>query len=275
MRHPTLWRRGLALLALSLVLVLPGSAQDMLSQFEQKVTEFTLDNGLTFLVVERHEAPVVSFFTYADVGGVDEVKGITGIAHMFEHMAFKGTTTIGSKDLDKEMEAMHHVDEAYAVLKAEKRKRAMADPDRLAELEEAFEASKKEAQEWTENGEFEKVIERAGGTGLNATTSSDATRYFYNLPANKIELWFSLESDRFINPVLREFYVERDVVMEERRMRTESNPVGRLFEEFLSTAYKAHPYGEPVVGHMSDLQSFTRAEADHRCCASSTSSATW
>ncbi len=262
MRHPTLWRRGLALLALSLVLVLPGSAQDMLSQFEQKVTEFTLDNGLTFIVVERHEAPVVSFFTYADVGGVDEVKGITGIAHMFEHMAFKGTTTIGSKDLDREMEAMHHVDEAYTALKAEKRKGARADPDRLAELEEAFEASQKEAQEWTENGEFEKVIERAGGTGLNATTSSDATRYFYNLPANKIELWFSLESDRFINPVLREFYVERDVVMEERRMRTESNPTGRLIEEFLTTSYKAHPYGEPVIGHMSDLQSFTRAEAD-------------
>ena len=122
MRHPTLWRQGLALLALSLVLALPGSAQDMQSQFEQKVTEFTLDNGLTFLVVERHEAPVVSFFTYADVGGVDEVKGITGIAHMFEHMAFKGTTTIGSKDLDRELEAMHHVDEAYAALKVEKAK---------------------------------------------------------------------------------------------------------------------------------------------------------
>ncbi|MFQ5570489.1 MAG: M16 family metallopeptidase, partial [Rhodothermales bacterium] len=257
-----LWRRMPVLLILAGVFAWPGSAQDMLSWFEQNVTEFTLENGLTFIVVERHEAPVVSFFTYADVGGVDEVKGITGMAHMFEHMAFKGTTTIGTKDLEKEIDAMRRVDHAYAELKRERRKVAMAEPERTEHLEEAFERAKKEAQEYVENGEFEKVIERAGGTGLNATTGSDATRYFYSLPANKIELWFSLESDRFLNPVLREFYIERDVVMEERRMRTESSPVGRLFEEFLTTAFKAHPYGEPVVGHMSDLQSFTREEAE-------------
>lgn len=250
---------GILLAGLSVTI--SGSAQDMLSQFEENITEFTLDNGLTFVVLERHEAPVVSFYTYADVGGADEVKGITGIAHMFEHMAFKGTRTIGTKDLEKELGSMGAIDETYAQLKAERRKGAMADTARIAALEAEFEAGKEAAAEWVENGEFEKVIERAGGTGLNAGTSSDATLYFYSLPANKTELWFTLESDRFLNPVMREFYIERDVVMEERRMRTESNPVGRLLEEFLATAFKAHPYGEPVVGHMSDLQSFTREEA--------------
>ncbi|MDX1547394.1 MAG: insulinase family protein, partial [Rhodothermales bacterium] len=218
-----LLRNGLLLL-LVLALGRPAAAQDLLQQFEPKVTEFTLDNGLTFLVVERHEAPVVSFFTYADVGGADEVKGITGMAHMFEHMAFKGTTTIGSKDLEAELAAMDEVERIYLELKAEQRKGARADANRLAALETAFEEAQENARSLVENGEFEKVIERAGGTGLNATTSSDATRYFYSLPANKTELWFSLEADRFLNPVLREFYTERDVVMEERRMRTESNP---------------------------------------------------
>ena len=248
-------------LLLTLFCVPSASAQDVLLQFEDSISEFTLDNGLRFIVLERHEAPVASFYTYADVGGADEVKGITGIAHMFEHMAFKGTDTIGTKDLENEKAAMDGVDRAYADLKAERSKGSLADSSKIVELEAAFEASKETAAEWVEDGEFEMVIERAGGTGLNASTSSDATLYYYSLPANKIELWFSLESDRFLNPLLREFYVERDVVMEERRMRTESSPIGRLLEEFIATAFKAHPYGEPVVGHMSDLQSFTREEA--------------
>ena len=256
-----LYRAGLGVMLL-ITLAIPSSvAQDMLSQFEDDITEFTLDNGLRFIVLERHEAPVVSFYTYVDVGSVDEVKGITGIAHMFEHMAFKGTTTIGTKDLDGELAAMAAVDKAYADLKAARRGAGLADSSRIAELEDAFEESKLAAAEWVENGEFEMVIEREGATGLNASTSSDATMYYYSLPANKIELWFSLESDRFLNPVMREFYVERDVVMEERRMRTDSNPMGRLLEEFIATAFKAHPYGEPVVGHMSDIQTYTREEA--------------
>src|SRR5690606_23776898 len=95
----------------------------------------------------------------------------------------------------------------------------------------------------------------------NASTAWDRTDYFFSLPANKLELWFSLESERFLDPVLRQFYVERDVIAEERRLRTESNPFGRIMEEFFAAAYKAHPYGEPVVGHMADIQSYTREEA--------------
>ncbi|MFQ5864497.1 MAG: M16 family metallopeptidase [bacterium] len=233
-----------------------------LEEFEKKVTEFTLDNGLHFIVVERHEAPVVSFHTFADVGAVDEVKGITGMAHVFEHMAFKGSNTVGTKDYEAEAKAMAKVDEAFLALKAERRKGDRADSQRLGELQKQFEEAQKEVQQYLVHDEFEEALSREGGSGLNAGTSWDATRYYLSLPSNKVELWMSLESDRFLNPVLREYYKERDVVMEERRLRTESQPIGRLLEEFLAIAYKAHPYGEPVVGHMSDLQTMTRAEAE-------------
>lgn len=260
MRFPCL-RHALVWGVLSVCVVAPLAAQDLLADFEQNVTEFTLDNGLTFIIVEDHEAPVVTFYTYADVGSVDEVKGITGMAHMFEHMAFKGTTTLGTQDLEKELEALAAEDAAYDALRNERQKGPLADPEKLAELEAAFNAATEATKQYLVSNEFDEVVTRNGGVGMNATTWFDATQYFYSLPANKLELWFSLESDRFLNPVLREFYVERDVVMEERRMRTDSNPLGRLLEEFLATAYKAHPYGEPTVGHMSDLQSFTRQEA--------------
>lgn len=247
-----------------MVLALSGPSGSAMSQdlaaFEQNVTEFTLDNGLTFIVVENHDAPVLSVLTYADVGSADEVKGITGIAHLFEHMAFKGTTTIGAMDLEAEYAAMEKVDEIFDDLRNERHKGHLADPERLASLEQAFDDAKTAARELGRSNAMDEAIDRAGGTGLNASTSRDATRYYYSLPSNKLELFFALESNRFLEPVLREFFIERDVVKEERRM-SESSPVGRLVEEMLSAAYKAHPYGEPIVGHMSDIDSMTRAEA--------------
>ena len=257
-------RIGLTLAALLVLLAgttLPAQGQDLLEQFEGKVTTFTLENGLDFVVIERHEAPVASFATYADVGSVDEPEGKTGIAHMFEHMAFKGTTTISTKDIQSEMQALERQEEVYLQLRRERAKGPLADSARIAELEEQFEQASGEAESYIEKGEFENILERNGVTGLNATTSADATRYFYSLPANKAELFFALEADRFANPVLREFYTERDVVMEERRQRTESSPTGRLVEEFLTTAFKAHPYGNPTIGHMSDLEKLSRTDA--------------
>lgn len=233
-----------------------------LKEFEKKVTEFTLANGLHFIVVERHEAPVVSFHTYVDVGSVDEVKGITGMAHMFEHMAFKGSETVGTKNYKEEAAALAELEEAYLAFKSEQQKGDRADKQKLEQLKKAFEDAQKKTEEYMELEEFEEAFIRAGVQGLNAFTSWDATRYIVNLPSNKLELWMSLESERFLRPVLREFYKERDVVMEERRLRTESNPIGRLVEEFISVAYKAHPYGEPPIGHMSDLQTLTRTEAE-------------
>ncbi len=250
-----------ALAVLLLLAVPPVQGQDLLSQFEEKVTTFTLDNGLTFVVVERHDAPVVSFHTYADVGSVNEPAGRTGLAHMFEHMAFKGTTSIGTKNIENEMAALQRQEEIYLQLRREKAKGPQADSARIAELQKKFKKAQAEAESYMQQGEYENILEREGVTGMNAYTSSDATGYMYSLPANKVELFFAMESDRFRNPVMREFYTERDVVMEERRQRTESNPTGRLIEEFLTTAFKAHPYGQPTIGHMSDLQNLSRTDA--------------
>ena len=254
-------RVGPAVVLLSLLLLGPGAPAQDLAEFEKDLTEFTLDNGLTFLVLERHDAPVVTCYTHADVGSADEVKGITGLAHLFEHMAFKGTETIGTKDYATEVKLMARMDETFRKIKAERRKGDASGEQRLAGLRRDLEETQQEAQKLLVHDEFEEALKRVGGTGLNAGTAYDYTVYFVSLPSNKLELWMLLESDRFLDPVLREFYKEKDVVMEERRLRTESDPVGRLLEEFLAIAYKAHPYGEPIVGHMSDLKTLTRAEA--------------
>lgn len=239
----------------------PAQAQDLL-RFEKRMTEFTLDNGMKFLVLERHEAPVVSFHTYADVGAVDEVKGITGVAHLFEHMAFKGTKTVGTTDYEEEAKVLQQADRIFDEIKIEQRKGDKGDEAKLQELQKQLKEAQQEAEKYMVHDEFEEAFVREGGAGFNAYTSQDATQYIVSLPSNKIELWMAMESDRFGNPVLREFYKEKNVVMEERRLTTESQPVGRLLEEFLAIAYKAHPYGEPIVGHMSDLETLTRSEAE-------------
>jgi len=235
-------------------------AQD-LKAFEKKVTEFTLDNGLHFIIVERHDAPVISFHTYANVGSVNEVVGITGIAHMFEHMAFKGTTTIGTRDPEGERKCMDHADALYDDLRRERAKGSRADPDRVKELEEQFKAADEACRKFIVPGEYDKILTSNGASGLNASTWYDATRYIVNLPSNKLELWMSMESERFLQPVFREFYQEKNVVTEERRMRTDNQPIGKLLEETVAAAYKAHPYGVSPIGHMSDIHSYTRAEA--------------
>jgi predicted Zn-dependent peptidase len=184
------------------------------------------------------------------------------MAHMFEHMAFKGSETIGTKNYKEEAIALTELEEAYLALKNEQQKGDRANKEKLKLLKKAFEDAREKTEEYLQLEEFEEALIRSGSRGLNAFTSWDATRYVVSLPSNKIELWMSLESERFLRPVLREFYKERDVVMEERRMRTDSNPIGRLVEEFMAVAYKAHPYGEPPIGHMSDLQTITRTEAE-------------
>ncbi len=258
MRHHRL--SLLASLFLVVAAVLPASAQDM-AAFEKNLTVHKMTNGLTVMIYRRPVAPVFSFFTHVDVGAAQEVPGITGLAHMFEHMAFKGTSVIGTRDYKAEAAALAKVDSAYHAYDAERRN-PLADPDKLDALKKAFEDAQDAADAYIEKNEFSKIVDRAGGVGMNASTSSDQTVYFYSLPANKVELWAYLESSRFLDPVFREFYKERDVVMEERRLRTESNPNGRLFEQFSATAFFAHPYKQPVVGYMSDLLSFTREDAE-------------
>lgn len=256
------WRWMPALLLLAALAWAAAAPAQSLAEFEKTVTEFTLANGMHFIVVGRHEVPIVSLDLYIDVGGVNENVGLTGVSHLFEHLAFKGTRTIGTRNYTLEEKALKSLDEAYLALEAERAKGERAGKARLKQLEEAFEKAQEEASGQVVTDQFSQIIDRAGGVGLNASTSSDYTRYYFSLPSNKLELWFSLESARFLDPVIRDFYKERDVVMEERRMRTESDPFGKLLEEFIAAAYKAHPYGQPVVGHRSEVTRLRRNEAE-------------
>ncbi len=253
--------RPLALAALLIATAAGAAAQDEFKDIESRVSETTLKNGWKLIVLARHQAPVASFATYADVGSAQEVIGITGLAHIFEHMAFKGSRTLGSKNYAEEKPALDRVDKAFAALQAERQKGRKADPEKIKKLEADFEAAQEGAGKFVVPNEFGEAIERAGGQGLNASTAEDRTNYFFSLPSNEAELWFYLEAQRFGDPVLREFYKERGVVMEERRLH-ESQPIGRLIEEFQAIAYKAHPYHEPTIGHMSDLENITRADAE-------------
>ena len=235
-------------------------AQDV-SAFEKHVTVKKLANGLTVVICERPEAPVFSFFTHVDVGSAQEEVGQSGLAHMFEHMAFKGTDKIGTKNYPTEKLALEKVEKTYAAYNLERRKRVGRDEARLKTLDKAWQDAITEANKYVVVNEFGQIVESNGGEGMNATTDHDETVYMYSFPSNRVELWAYLESERFLHPVLREFYKERNVVMEERRMRTDSTPIGRLVEQFTSAAFVAHPYHRPVVGWMSDLQSFSAADA--------------
>ena len=244
-----------------LVLSQPAVLAFDFTQLEQAVTEYTLDNGLKLIVMERHESPVASFVTWVDVGGSDDPKEYTGLAHMCEHMAFKGTTTLGTKDIEKEMELMRVEDSIWLELRAERKKGAAADSVRLEQLTQAFEEAIEAANEYVNPNAFGHVVEMEGGVDLNAGTSMDFTMYHMSLPSNKVELWMAVESERFLDPVLREMYRERNVVAEERRMVLENNPISRLIDEIKSASFMAHPYGVSIVGHMSDIQNYSRDAA--------------
>lgn len=231
-----------------------------LQAIEQNVTEFTLENGLHVIVIQRDVAPVASFVTFVNVGSVNEPVGQTGITHVFEHMAFQGTTTIGTTDWEAEQVVLEELDQAYRQwLLASRSPHSNASEtealwNRFKELEE-------QAGEFVVNNEFSRIVELEGATGLNAFVSADETAFFYSLPSHKAELWFALEADRFTNPVMREFYSEKNVIMEERRDRIDNNPFGRLIEEFISVAYSAFPYKNHPIGWPSDIEAVTMADA--------------
>ena len=236
------------------------SAQDLAS-FEKRVTVKTLPNGLTFVFCQRHEAPVFSFYTLVDAGSSQDPRGRTGLAHMFEHMAFKGTPTVGTTDWAAEKVALEKVETAYSAYLAEREKRVGRDDKKVAALQKAWKDEIAEANKYVIPNQFGQIVESAGGEGMNASTSWDQTDYMYSMPVNKFELWAYLESERFLHPALREFYKERDVVIEERRMRTDSSPIGRLVEQFTAASFTASPYHRPTVGYYSDLQTFSATDA--------------
>lgn len=236
-------------------------AQD-LREFEKKVTEFTLPNGLHFTIVERHEAPVVSFHTFVNAGSAQDPAGETGLAHMFEHMAFKGTENIGTSNWAAEKKALQAVEDVYDTLEAERNKGPKADSSKLDYLRIQLKQAIDMAQSPVESNAYTRIIEENGGVGLNADTSFDFTEYFYSLPSNRIELWFLLESQRFLHPVFREFYQERDVVQEENRMRNQPGSQGQLMQDFVSTAFAAFPYRNPPGGWPSDVDNLRRGMAE-------------
>jgi len=231
------------------------SIQPYLDQVAQRVSEFTLNNGMKFIVLERHQAPVVSFMLYANVGAVNEAEGETGVAHYLEHLAFKGTERIGTRNYAAEKPLLAEMDAVFEqLLEAE----AAGDINQAEALRSQLESLRIQAAAYVEQNEYGQIVEQAGGVGLNATTGADATRYFYSLPSNRLELWMSLESERFLEPVFREFYEEKDVILEERRMRVDNSPIGKLIEVFLEEAYEQHPYRRPVIGYREDLYTATR-----------------
>jgi predicted Zn-dependent peptidase len=228
---------------------------------KDQVKEYTLSNGMKFIVLERHDAPVISFHTYADVGSSQEVSGITGISHLLEHMAFKGTTTVGTKDYDAEKKLLDQMDKVYVKLKQQE---SLINPDsiKIKSLHSEFDSLKKASHDLVITNEYNDLYQKNGGTGINAYTSDDATQYINSLPSNRLEFWMAIESDRFMNPVFRDFFEERNVVMEERRLGLETQPVGKLIEDFIAAAFKSHPYHHSVVGHMSDLRKITRTDVE-------------
>lgn len=240
------------------------------------IESFELDNGMRVLTVHRPELASVYAGWVAHVGSANERPGITGISHFFEHMMFKGTHIIGTRDIERDLAVIAEQEEVQEQIRAEYRKQRersrlgeIDDPfddqhrtPKLEELEQKFRGLVEEQRALMVKDEYDQVYTNAGASSLNAFTTHDLTAYFISIPANKLELWFWMESDRLSSPVFREFYSERDVVYEERRLRTESTPTGKFDEMLDSLFWQSHPYGWPVVGWPSDLESYTQAQAD-------------
>jgi predicted Zn-dependent peptidase len=270
----------LALLAWPSLTGQPASAQQV------AVEEFRLPNGMLFLLVPRTDQPnVVSAGWVARVGSVNERPGITGISHFFEHMMFKGTDTIGTRDPARdatfraEQKAIRDEINRLVWTKQYDRffKGEIDDPwdptndtpelrSLRGRLDALIRAQQGRGDAGPEAGtivkdEFDQVYTKAGGSGMNAFTTYDLTCYFITVPSNKLELWAWMESDRLHDSVFREFYSERDVVHEERRLRTESTPTGKFEEQFDAMFWASSGYSWPVIGWPSDLNSYTYEQA--------------
>jgi predicted Zn-dependent peptidase len=260
---------GILTLAGILAAALPGHTES--PSLADRVIEHRLANGMTVLMVERHQAPIVSINMTFGVGGVNEQVGLTGLAHLYEHMAFKGTRTVGTRDYEKEQALLTDLTMVGTELDRREREEAAraqlegkphVASHEVQQLQRRFKELQEKAGEYVVGNEMALLYQRHGGIGLNASTGKDITRYVISLPANRLPLWAALESDRMAHPVLREFYKERGVVMEERRLRTDDSPNGLLYETFTSTAFQAHQYGVPTIGWGSDILSLTPAATE-------------
>jgi predicted Zn-dependent peptidase len=273
-RNSGLAGRGGRILIL-LALALAGSAWSSWAQ-KVPVKEKILSNGMRLLMVERHDEPSVAGGWVAHVGSSNERTGMTGIAHLFEHMMFKGTETIGTTDYKKDLEILAEQEkvrdgmrEEEAKMRAEFRRGEIDDlmkPEnktpRWRELKKQFDELVEEERKVLVKNEFDQIYSAQGASGMNAFTMEDLTAYFVSVPANKLELWMWMESERIRHPIFREFYAERDVVFEERRMRTDSTPLGKFAEESGAIFWESVPYHWPVIGWPSDIEAISKPQAD-------------
>ena len=240
------------------------------------VEEHVLANGMRVLLVPRRLSPTVSCGWVARVGSANERPGITGIAHLFEHMMFKGTHVIGTRDyaldarliaeqevvMDEMRAEISKLRDAYRRGELDDITKPEAKTPRMKALEAQFDSLVAAQRKNMVKNEFDLVLQKNGASRINAFTNEDMTFYFYTLPANKLELYFWMESDRLKNRVFREFYSERDVVYEERRRSVESTPTGKFDESFNSTFWDASPYSWDTIGWPSDVANITLAQAN-------------
>jgi predicted Zn-dependent peptidase len=217
-----------------------------------KVFEHRFDNGLKLLVVERHDTPVVSAYITIGVGSVHETSETRGVAHLLEHMLFKGTKTLGTTDYTKEKPLLEEIERVGSQLDALRLQNDVS-PAEVAALEKQLTDLQAEHKQYVVKDVFSNLYSENGGVGYNAFTSKDLTTYLISLPSNKLELWALIESDRMKNPVLREFYTERDVIREERRRSYDTNPARKHYESLVTNAFKVHPYRNPIIGWHSDI----------------------
>lgn len=248
-------------LILTLVLFLNVFINSSFAQsIEDKVTVHKLNNGMTFVFLERHKVPTFAAVYGFKFGGVDEVTGLTGIAHLLEHMAFKGTTRIGTKDYAKEKPIMEKINKLGDEWSKELMKGEFADKQKIEKIKEEMKRLESEQKDYLTHLEIVDLYREGGGIQVNASTGSDATRFTAALPANQLELWCLIESERIKDPVFREFYTERSVVQQERKQVIGGRPIMKFMEVFKATAFVAHPYRNPVIGWESDIETVTLEE---------------
>ncbi len=227
------------------------------ANWSQHIQEITLSNGMKFLVYSRGEAPIFSAYIRFRAGGLDEEPGATGLAHFLEHMAFKGTETIGTKDFASEKKVLDEIEKVGDQWAEEYRKGSSRDLKKLQVLKDRLKSLHEEQSRYLVREEFSKKVADNGGNDQNATTGKDMTSYFVSFPSEKLRVWAEMETARIFQPVFREFYEERDVVLEERRMRVDNDPDGRLYEALLKTAFQKSPYRWMTIGSEEDILGLT------------------
>ena len=224
------------------------------------VKEFSLPNGMLFLLVERHATPQVACRIAIRAGSALEEAGKSGIAHLLEHMMFKGTKNFGTLDVKRDRELQEKIEAAYRVIREQELSRT---PDRelIARNMEEMERLRQEVQKIYVAQALSSQMERNGAVGVNAFTSTDQTQYVMSVPSDMVEQWFSMMSEQLFEPSWREFYVEKEVVQREWAFRYINNPGGAAWLDLYSTAYSAHPYRNPVIGWKSDMERYSTRDA--------------